>query len=59
MKTKVKKIKSATLLQDRLKGLGTWRITRPCKATGKRLTYEFYGTRAEAEIEADMSGGEV
>lgn len=49
MKTKVKKIKSSNDLNERLRGVGTFRITGPSELTGKRVTVNFEGTRVEAE----------
>lgn len=49
MKTKIKKVKSSKDFNERLKGVGTWRITGPSKLTGKRVNIEFVGTREEAE----------
>lgn len=49
MKLKIKKVRSAKLLEDRLKGIGFFRITGPSKKTGKRVTIIFEGTRQQAE----------
>lgn len=49
MKKKVIKIKSAKNMRERLAGLGTFRVTGPCKNTGNRVTVEFVGTREQAD----------
>lgn len=49
MKKKITKIKSAKNFQDRLNGVGVFRITGPSLKTGKRVTVEFEGTRKQAE----------
>ena len=49
MKTKIVKVKPAKNVTDRLAGKGIFRITGPSVETGKRVTIEFEGTRAEAE----------
>ena len=49
MKKKIKKLKPAKCISDRINGIATWRITGPSKDTGERVTVEFFGTREQAE----------
>lgn len=49
MKTKIVKVKSSKDLTKRVNGEATFRITGPSKATGKRVTVFFEGTREQAE----------
>lgn len=48
MKRKIVKVKSAKLLTDRLRGVGTFRVTGPSES-GERVTVLFTGTRQQAE----------
>ncbi len=49
MKRKVTRIGNTGDLTERLKGIAVYRITGPCPVTGKRVTFEFTGTRLQAE----------
>lgn len=52
MKIKIKKIRSSKDLNERIAGIGTFRITGPDPFSGERVSIEYTGTREGAEAKA-------